>query len=259
MLTDSRLIIATVAHLATFPGKPITVGRIADCFGLLVAKVRSVFAAYPRLVAVLDEDVVETPLQNEHLLCYRANKGTCSAPGICQRLHVCCARLYQRCAKDSSSCDFDHELFGQEANVAVLESLGVRHWPTADVKLLILCLEKETALLCKFYNEGQSSRCTKGAGCEYLHVCAEFVNSENCNGSCGRNHRFGQAENLKKIQKLHGLELDDVVDDPPQLHARISLKLANRPKVASYDALVTDHLGQHGNKLKKFVVHPKTA
>jgi hypothetical protein len=255
MPTDNQLVIATVANLVTFTKKPVTIGQIADSFGVPIAKVKLIFAAYPRLI-VADGDLLVTPLKNEHLVCYCFNKNKCGAPYVCQRLHVCCAWLYQRC-ESPSSCNFDHDVFRLEANVALLRSLGIGHWPTADVKLLVLCLEKNTAAICNSYNSGKSKLCKKGATCEHLHICADFVNLETCTGSCGLNHRFGQAENHKKTQELYGLEHDGIIDEPPQLRCRLSMKLNSCPRSLSYDALVTDHLVQHGNNLKKILVHPK--
>jgi hypothetical protein len=201
-------------------------------------------------------DVLDTALKKEHLVCYRFNKGQCGAPNVCQRLHICCAWLYEKC-DDHSSCGFHHNMSRSKANINVLRSLGIFHWPTADVKRIVLSLEKNTAALCTHYNSGDSNQCKNGARCENLHLCATFVNSEVCNGWCGRNHRFGQGENHKKIQELCGLDQDDIIDEPPQLRARISLNLLRCPASASYDALVTDHLVKHGNNLKKILVHPE--
>ena len=217
---------------------------------------RSAFKNYTNLVTINDE-AVDSPMKNEHLVCYLYNKGSCQSPHVCQRFHFCCAWLFGTCKK--IFCFYEHSIKNR-ANEDFMKLLGITGWTETDLKLLVLAMEKPTSDICPLYNSIGNSCDHSTISCANFHVCFTYLEKGMCTGPCGLNHRINQCENQKIILEANGLGADDIFDEVGQLRARLSLGLSSLPHSASYQAIVLAKLMcNNSSNTVKLLAHPKTA
>ena len=115
--------------------------------------------------------------------------GNCN--GRCNKLHICKFFLLSHCKiVPQSKCKFGHAVDSSH-NRRLIEYHDLEDLELGQLRNLFRNVNSRNRVtkppICKYYN---TSGCTKGDNCKFLHICITYVRQELCGQRCAKNHNI---------------------------------------------------------------------